>query len=152
MANKSLEQAVSEAAQAFALEVVEAVKGASLQELMALQGAPKRLGRKPGPKPGTKRKKKPGPKPGAKRGPGRPKKKVAVKKVATKKRIVKNYPKCAYPGCGKNRFPRGKGFCGDHWRQWKDGKIKAASAYAKSPAKKVAKKKPAKKKVSAKKK
>jgi hypothetical protein len=112
------------------MEIVEAVKGASLQELIALQGEkPKRRGRKPGPKP----KKKPGPK--AKRGPGRPpkagKKKAAAKKTVKKKRVVKNYPKCAYPRCNKNRFPRGKGFCGDHWRQWKAGKIKDAEHYKK---------------------
>jgi hypothetical protein len=121
------------------MEIVEAVKGASLQELIALQGGktPKRRGRKPGPKP----KKKPGrpKKTAAKRGPGRPKKKVAAKKkVATKKkkRVVKNYPKCAYPRCNKNRFPRGKGFCGEHWRQWKAGKIKDAEFYLKKKKKK----------------
>ena len=141
MSKTTLEQAIGSAAEKFALEIVEAVKGASLQELMALQGEkPKRRGRKPGPKP--KARKKPGPK------PGRPKKKVAKKKVAkkkvvkkkvakkpatkktaTKKRVARNYPKCAYPGCGKNRFPRGEGFCGEHWREWKAGKIKAASKY-----------------------
>ena len=128
----SLEAAITKAASAFAMQIVEAVKGASLQELIALQGEkPKRRGRKPGPKP--KAKKKPGPKPKAKRGPGRPKKKVAAKKkvAVKKKRVVKNYPKCAYPKCNKNRFPRGKGFCGDHWKQWKAGKIKAASSYKK---------------------
>jgi len=129
----SLEAAIAKAAGKFAMEIVEAVKGASLQEMIALQGGDgkKRRGRKPGPKP--KAKKKPGPKPKAKRGPGRPKKKVvAKKKVAVKKkRVVKNYPKCAYPRCNKNRFPRGKGFCGEHWKQWKAGKIKAASTYKK---------------------
>jgi len=45
--------------------------------------------------------------------------------------VVKNYPKCAYPKCNKNRFPRGKSFCGEHWRQWKASKIKAASTYKK---------------------
>ena len=124
----SLETAIAKAAQAFAMEIVEAVKGASLQELLALQGEkPKRRGRKPGPKPKAKAKAK------AKRKPGRPKKKVvAKKKVAVKKkRVVKNYPKCAYPRCNKNRFPRGKGFCGDHWRQWKAGKVKDAESYKK---------------------
>jgi hypothetical protein len=128
----SLENAIAKAAGEFAMQIVEAVKDASLQELMALQeGKPKRRGRKPGPKP--KARKKPGPKPKAKRGPGRPKKKVvAKKKVAPKKkRVVRNYPKCAFPSCKKNRFPRGKGFCGEHWRKWKDGKIKDASAYKK---------------------
>jgi len=82
----SLEAAIAKAAGEFAMQIVEAVKGASLQELIALQGEkPKRRGRKPGPKSKAKAKKKPGPKPKAKRGPGRPKKKVvAKKKVATK--------------------------------------------------------------------
>ena len=134
----SLENAIAKAAQSFAMEIVEAVKGASLQELIALQGdKPKRRGRKPGPKPKAKAKAKPKKKPGrpkkaaAKRGPGRPKKKVVAKKAVKKKRVVKNYPKCAYPRCNKNRFPRGKGFCGDHWRQWKSGKIKDATTYKK---------------------
>jgi len=129
----SLEAAITKAAAGFAMEIIEAVKGASLQELLALQGEkPKRRGRKPGPKP----KKKVGrpKKAGAKRGPGRPRKAVAkkaVKPTVKKKRVVKNYPKCAYPKCNKNRFPRGKGFCGDHWRQWKAGKIKDAASYKK---------------------
>ncbi len=64
MPKSNLETSISTAAEAFALEVVEAVKEATLQELIALQAgeAPKRPGRKPG--------RKPGPKPGRK--PGRP--------------------------------------------------------------------------------
>ncbi len=133
MAKNSLEIAITEAAAKFALEIVEAVKKASLQELIELQKSeePTRRGRKPGPKP----KGKPGPKPKGKPGrkPGRPKKVVDEKaeKVARKKRVVKNYPKCAFPGCTKNRFVRGKGFCGDHWKQWKDGKIKSSEEYKK---------------------
>ena len=48
---------------------------------------------------------------------------------ASKKRVVENYPKCAYPGCNKNRFPRGKGFCGEHWKMWVKGKISDAGHY-----------------------
>jgi excisionase family DNA binding protein len=33
--------------------------------------------------------------------------------------------KCSYPGCTKNRFVRGHGYCGKHWRWWKKGKIPA---------------------------
>jgi hypothetical protein len=115
MARKTLEKAIASAAKDFALQIIDAVKGATLQELIALQeGKPVRRGRKP----------------------GRPAKKKAAKKTVKKKRVVKNYPKCAYPKCNKNRFPRGKGFCGNHWRQWKAGKIKAASTYKKPAAKK----------------
>lgn len=125
MAKKSLEETVASAAQEFALQVIEAVKGASLQELMALQKAPKKRGRKPG------RPKKA--KAVAKKKPGRPPKSktVAAKRtVANKKRSI-NYPKCAYPGCGKNRYAKGKGFCGDHFKEFKTGKIKDADKYKK---------------------
>jgi len=39
---------------------------------------------------------------------------VAAKKV---------HPTCIYPGCEKNRFVRGRGFCGKHFRKWRKGKI-----------------------------
>ena len=29
-----------------------------------------------------------------------------------------DFPKCAYPGCKKNRYARGEGFCGDHFKQF----------------------------------
>ncbi len=90
---------------------------------------------KPGPKPkrkpGPKPKLKPGPKPKLKPGPKpatKTKKAVAAKPLK-KKRVVKNYPQCAFPKCNSNRFPRGKGFCGEHWRMWLAGKIKDASTY-----------------------
>lgn len=133
MAKSTLENAINEAATKFAAEIVEAVKASSLQELIALQKAetPKRRGRKPGPKPKATEKKKPGrPKKVEKKKPGRPPKKVEVK-ATKKKRVVKNYPKCAFPGCDKNRFPRGKGFCGDHYKEFQAGKIKAAEEYKK---------------------
>ncbi len=106
----TLEKQIEEAAAAFALEIVNAVKKATLQELMALQAegaSGKRRGRKPQ--------------------AAQPTKKVDGRK----NRIVKNYPKCAYPKCNNNRFPRGQGFCGEHWRQWQEGKIKSAAEYAK---------------------
>jgi hypothetical protein len=139
MSKTSLELAISEAAQRFALMVVDAVKGATLQELINLQagtGVPARRGR----------------------GPGR--KSIETTEIeAPKKKTgkTKNYPKCAYPKCEKNRFVRGKGFCGDHWRMWLAGKIKSAESYklaesgtpkkvSKKTAKKVAKKKSSAKK------
>ena len=118
MAKSGLEKQIEQAAGEFALQIVEAIKNATLQELIALQEGdlsqtPKKRGRKPGPVPKVRVE-------------------VGEKKIDRRKnRIVKNYPKCAYPGCKNNRFPRGKGFCGEHWREWKAGKIKAASAYAK---------------------
>ena len=118
MAKNRLEETIAKAANAFALEILAAVKASSLQELLALSkgGAPavegKKRGRKPGPKPKNVKKVKAA--------------KIAKAAKPRKKRVVKNYPKCAFPGCDKNRFPRGKGYCGEHWRQWKDGKIPAA--------------------------
>ena len=118
MPKKQLEQAIEAAAQKFALEIVAAVKASTLEELIALQtkDAPKRRGRKPGPKPGRKPGRKPGPKPKA-------------EGTVKKKRVVKNYPKCAFPGCNNNRFPRGKGFCGVHWKEFEAGKIESADHY-----------------------
>jgi hypothetical protein len=114
MAKTNIETQIEEAAASFAVQIVEAVKNATLQELMGLQGEAAlaadrpRRGRKPGQKPD-----------------------VEKKVDGRRNRIVKNYPKCAYPKCNKNRFPRGKGFCGEHYRLWQAGKIKAADAYKK---------------------
>ncbi len=114
-----LEKQIEEAAAQFALQVVEFIKNATLQELSALQES------KGGSSQSRKRGRKPGPKKAAKAAP-------AKKKVdGRKNRVVKNYPKCAYPKCTNNRFPRGQGFCGEHWRQWQEGKIKSAAEYAK---------------------
>jgi hypothetical protein len=156
MPRNTLEQTIEKAAADFALQVVAAIKSSSLQELMALQagGAPAKPGRKPGRpakkkpgrkpgrpakkagrKPGRSATKKPGRKPGRAAGkPGRkPKAAKAAKAPAAaktkKKRVVKNYPKCAFPSCGKNRFVRGKGFCGEHFKQFQDGKIQDAASY-----------------------
>lgn len=105
MPKTNLEKSISEAANAFALEIIEAVKNSTLQELIVLQGADEasRNFRKP------------------------PKAASGAKAVATRKR--RNYPKCAFPGCEKNIFTRGKGFCGEHFKQHMDGKIKAAAEY-----------------------
>lgn len=126
MPKTTLEQVILEAARQFAIQVVEVVKSSTLQELLHLQGEARSRSRR-----------------------GRP---LAAEKdattTATKVKKFKNYPKCAYPKCNKNRFVRGKGFCGDHWRAWLEGKIKAADAYKadKASAKKKIVKKRAKKK------
>ncbi len=33
------------------------------------------------------------------------------------KKRSRKYPKCAHPGCKKNRWTRGKGFCGKHYKE-----------------------------------
>ncbi len=115
---KNLERQISEAASMFALQIIEIIKSATLQELSDLQGDKSLLPKKRGRKPGTSMLKE--------------STSSEIKKVdGRRNRIVKNYPKCAFPKCSNNRFPRGEGFCGVHWRQWKDGKIKAASDYPK---------------------
>ncbi|MDD5307045.1 MAG: hypothetical protein PHU25_06960 [Deltaproteobacteria bacterium] len=60
-----------------------------------------------------------------------PKRAEAAAPAKKKKRVVKDYPKCAYPGCDRNRFVRGRGFCGLHWKMWMDGRISDASHYHK---------------------
>ena len=144
----TLTTTIENAARAFAREIIAAVKSASLQELLALSsgGAPRRRGRPPKTvgtaKANTKAKRRakikwpkcrrPGCKKNAwRRGKGycgehakvarakkKPAKKVAKKAAkapARKKRKI-NYPKCSVPGCGWNRFPRGKGMCGMHYK------------------------------------
>ena len=125
MAKKTaLENAIAAAAERFAGQIIDAVKGATLQELLALQAE--------------------GPisTPAPKRGPGRPPKSatppLGAKPTQRKKRKPMNYPKCAFPGCGKNRFPRGKGFCGEHFNRYQAGEIKSAAEY-KQPSDKQAK-------------
>jgi hypothetical protein len=104
----TLASTIEKAANAFALSIVSAVQAASLQELLALSGgAPKRRGRPP-------------------KAVG-----ASKAKAKAKKRAKIKWPKCKHPGCKKNAWRRGKGYCGEHF--------KAARA-AKKPAKKVAKK------------
>jgi hypothetical protein len=118
MSKNRLEETIAKAANRFALEILGAVKASSLQELMALSK---------GGAPAVEKKAKRGRKPKAVKAVKAGKAAKAAKATKPrKKRVVKNYPKCAFPGCDKNRFPRGKGYCGDHWRQWKEGKIPAA--------------------------
>ena len=123
---------IEKAANAFALSIIAAVKGATLQELLAMQG-----GAAPGRKRGRPPKAKPGRKPGrpakvaarvtAKK-PDRKPAKRAAKKIAKKatmtsanKKRSANYPKCSVPGCGKNRYAKGNGMCGAHFKASKAG-------------------------------
>jgi len=137
----NLHATIEKAATTFARSIIAAVKGSTLQELLAIRGstegaaAPKRRGRPPKAKPGRK--------------PGRPPKvttkvKTTVKKTAKKaaKKIAKkaapkagqtsaktsankkrsiNYPKCSVPGCCKNRYAKGNGMCGEHFKASKAG-------------------------------
>jgi len=123
-----LASVIEKAAAAFAREIIAAVKAATLQELLAMQGVAKpaatgakRRGRPPKAKPGRKPgrppkavvKKATAKKPGRK--PARKIAKKAAKTSANKKRSI-NYPKCSVPGCGKNRYARGNGMCGEHYK------------------------------------
>ena len=115
MPKTSLEQVVAQAAREFALQVVEIVKGATLQELVNLSDAPPakpRRGRKPAAAAET----------------------VAAPVTRRKTKKPRNYPKCAFPGCNNNRFVRGGGYCGEHWHQHKAGKIGPAANYIKEAA------------------
>lgn len=96
-----LATAIRNAADKFADSILAAVKGASLQELLALQaGAPAaRRGRPPKAKAGRK--------------PGRPPKAVAKKAAAKAAKKIK-WPKCKHEGCKRNAWAQGKGFCGQH--------------------------------------
>jgi hypothetical protein len=119
----TLVSTIEKAADAFAKEIIVAVKAATLQELLAMQGgvAPtvtgaKRRGRPPKAKPGRK--------------PGRPAKakakKVAKKaaKVRVGRRAKIKWPKCKHRGCKRNAWARGKGFCGEHFKALKTVKKK----------------------------
>jgi hypothetical protein len=114
IAMPQLASVIEKAADAFAKEIIAAVKAATLQELLAMQDgaapavtAAKRRRRPPKAKPGRKPGRPPKVKPGRK--PGRPAKATAA--IATAKKIAKkaamtsankkrsaNYPKCSVPG------------------------------------------------------
>jgi len=159
-----LASVIEKAANVFARSIIAAVKAATLQELLALEGgAPRRGGRPPKAvgaskaKPKAKRRAKikwpkckhRGCKKNAwSRGKGfcgehakvakaakKSAKKVAKKatKTPARKRRKINYPKCSVPGCGKNRYARGNGMCGTHFKA-------AAKRTGKKPVRKVAKK------------
>ena len=140
MAKTTLQKTIEEAANAFALQIVEAVKNATLQELISMQadnvakkaGRPRNTESENTPATKTVRAKttraSKAPSKKQTRRPTRALRKPAGRKVA---KATRNYPKCAYPGCNKNRFARGKGFCGEHWKMSLAGEIKTAEAYTK---------------------
>jgi hypothetical protein len=103
----NLTAAIERAARDFALSIIGAVQGATLQELLALQApaSSPRRGRPPKAEPGKAE-------PGGK--PGRPPK--ATAKKATKRKVRKRikWPKCKARSCTKNAWARGNGYCGAH--------------------------------------
>jgi len=96
MPKTGLEKAIEEAVADFTDLIVEAVRELPLDELSALRDED--LIVRPEPEPAPK-----------------PKQKGRAKR--------KKHPKCAFPGCERNRFVRGHGYCGKHWKQWKRGEL-----------------------------
>ena len=98
-----LASVIEKAADAFAKEIIAAVKAATLQELLALEG---------GAVPARRR--------------DRPSKTVGASKAKAKakKRAKIKWPKCKHRGCTKNAWARGKGFCGEHFKASKAEKKK----------------------------
>lgn len=108
MSRGNLEQQIKQAAETFAMHIVTVLRDATLAELMQLQDAASRD------------------RPAMAGNPDLPFK---------RRRVVLNYPKCAFPGCSRNRFVRGKGYCGEHWRMFEAGEIGPAEGpKAKKPA------------------
>ena len=110
-----LASVIEKAANAFAREIIAAVKAATLQELLAMQGGAEAA---PTPKRGRPPKAKPG------RKLGRPAK--ATAKPGAKKKAGKKikWPKCKHRGCKRNAWARGQGFCGEHFKASKAAKKK----------------------------
>ncbi|MFA5762946.1 MAG: hypothetical protein WC931_05160 [Bacilli bacterium] len=114
----NLQAVIEKTANDFAKSIIDAVKQSSLQELLALQGgtAPVVAGAKKRGRPPKTTARKRGRPPKAVAKPKTKKTaKKAVKAPAKKKRKI-NYPKCSVPGCGKNRWARGNGMCGEHYK------------------------------------
>jgi hypothetical protein len=89
----NLANVIEKAADDFARLIVDAVKSATPQEIISMSEATVAI-------PERKR--------------GRP----ANPDTATpaKKRRKIKFPKCSVPGCGKNRWARGNGMCGEHFK------------------------------------
>lgn len=93
----TLSDTITRAATAFAAQIVDAVRGATLAELMALQAGTAKSGKKR----------------------GRPAKAPKTAKAKPRKKMT--WPRCKHPGCKKNAWRRGNGFCGEHFRASKAG-------------------------------
>lgn len=96
MPKTGLEKAIAEAVADFTDFVMDAVRELPIDELSALRGEDLIVRPEPEPAPEPKRK-------------GRARR--------------KKHPKCAFPGCTRNRFVRGRGYCGKHWKRWKRGEL-----------------------------
>jgi hypothetical protein len=87
----SIHTAIESATTRFVAAILEAIQSATLTELLALQAnttAPARRDRPP---------------------------KVAkTVKAPARKRAKMTWPKCKEPGCKKNAWRRGHGYCGEH--------------------------------------
>jgi len=109
-------ETVREAVGNFVGVIIDAVKASTLQELLELtDGAP--TARKPG-----KRRGRPPGRSTSRRKLGRPAKAATKRAGGTaatapaKKRAKIAWPKCKHPGCEKNAWRRGDGYCGDHFK------------------------------------
>ncbi len=130
MPSNRLDDLIISSASEFALRIINAVRSATIQELTDFEMKPvpnrptRRLVRHGGQAPIQP------PAPDMDQQPIQHSDQPPMAAPTLKPRKKRtNYPKCAYPGCEKNRFPRGKGFCGDHWRKWELGEIKSAEEY-----------------------
>lgn len=102
MSRGKIEQQIKQAAETFAMYIVSILQDATLAELMELQGSTEKQ---------------------------RSNISGASEFKLKRRRVVHNYPKCAFPGCANNRFVRGKGYCGEHWRQFEAGEIGPAESF-----------------------
>ncbi len=147
-----LEGAIQEAAQRFALDLMEVIRSATVNELAQLQG----IGASESPARRPARKAAPAAAAAAVAAPkrrGRPPKKVVAAAVevapepAKKPRKKRVWPSCSAPGCKKNVYmPSGAlKMCYQHYQQ-KGGKPSPLVAYAKGKKKKAAAAKAAEKK------
>jgi len=98
MRKTGLTKAIDAAIVEFTDLMLDAVRELPLDELSALRGEDLIVRPEPEPEPAL-----------------RPKRKGRAKR---KKHLV-----CAYPGCDRNRFVRGHGYCGKHWKRWKRGEL-----------------------------
>ncbi len=118
MSNTRLARAIGEAANEFAVKVVEALKGATLEEIIEFQSLDElvRFQKDDEVEPGEASSPPAPPlQKGKKRGP-KPKLKPKVMPVKSRGHL-----QCAHPDCTRNRYPRGQGYCGEHWRELKEG-------------------------------